>query len=200
MRPFSILAGLLLLLLTVSAHAAEGTPLRVRGTVEQLDANTLRVVSREGENVAVTLAEGFQVSAVERVALADIKEGDFVGVAALPGTDGMLHAQEVVVFPEAARGAGEGHREWDLTPGSTMTNATVAEVARTEGLVLTVKYKDGEKTIAVAEDTPIVTLVPAGADLLTPGTAVFILATRTADGNVVAERVVAGKDGIDPPM
>ena len=28
------------------------------------------------------------------------------------------------------RGTGEGHRPWDLQPGSTMTNATVAKVER----------------------------------------------------------------------
>lgn len=38
-------------------------------------------------------------------------------------------ALEVVVFPEAARGTGEGHRPWDLLPQSTMTNATVADLA-----------------------------------------------------------------------
>ena len=28
----------------------------------------------------------------------------------------------------AARGSGEGHRDWDLLPGSTMTNATVTDL------------------------------------------------------------------------
>ena len=64
MRLASVFAGLLLLLLPLVAHAAEGTPVRVRGTVEQLDGNSLRVTARAGESVSVTLAEGYQVSAV----------------------------------------------------------------------------------------------------------------------------------------
>ena len=46
-----------------------------------------------------------------------------------PQADGTQKALEVVVFPEAARGTGEGHRPWDLLPQSTMTNATVADLA-----------------------------------------------------------------------
>ena len=57
-----------------------------------------------------------------------IQSGKFVGTAAMPGADGSLAALEVLVFPEAARGTGEGHSQWDLQPGSTMTNATVTAV------------------------------------------------------------------------
>ena len=67
----------------------------------------------------------------------------------LPGPDGTLRSLEVLVFPEAARGTGEGHVPWDLEPGSTMTNATVAQLAATpQGRSLTLKYKDGEKTVS----------------------------------------------------
>ena len=51
-----------------------------------------------------------EVSEVYPLALADIKPGSYIGTAAMPQADGTQVALEVLVFPEAARGAGEGHR------------------------------------------------------------------------------------------
>jgi hypothetical protein len=200
MRPISCLAGAILALLVLPALAQEGTPTRIRGTIEKLDGETLVVKSREGQELSVILSNDLKVSAVNKAQLSDIKRGDFIGTAAVPGTDGKLHAQEVLIFPEALRGTGEGYRPWDLTPDSTMTNATVAEVAEgAKGRLLKLKYKDGEKEIDVPME-PVVTLAPGDPDLLQPGTAVFIPATKAANGTLAASRVIAGKDGVQPPM
>jgi hypothetical protein len=201
MRPISCLAAAILALLVVPTFAQEGTPTRIRGTIEKLEGQTLIVKSREGQELSIALANDLKVSAVEKAQLSDIKQGDFIGTAAVPGTDGKLHAQEVLIFPEALRGAGEGHRPWDLTPDSTMTNATVAEVAEgAKGRLLTLKYKDGEKEIEVPMEAPIVTLAPGDPSLLQPGTVVFISATKAGDGTLSTSRVTAGKDGVAPPM
>ena len=124
-----LLAGALIVLVALPAaaqNAPEGTPTRIRGTVEKLDGQTLKVKSREGQELTIALAPNFTVSAVVKKSLGDIKAGDFVGAASTKGTDGKLHALEVLIFPEAMRGTGEGERAWDLTPDSLMTNATVA--------------------------------------------------------------------------
>lgn len=197
----------LLMIVTISALtmspavAQEGTPVHVRGAVERLDGQTLVVKSREGEIVSIALGPDVKINAVVAAKLSDIKAGDFIGSAALPGTDGTLHAQEVLIFPETARGTGEGHRPWDLTPGSTMTNATVAEVVeQTNGRLLRLKYKDGAKDLDVPPDAPVVTLAPGDASLLQPGNGVIVLATKKPDGTLTANVVVAGKDGVNPPM
>ena len=201
MRPISCLAGAILALLVLPALAQEGTPTRIRGTIEKLDGQTLVVKSREGQELSVILSNDLKVSAVNKAQLSDIKQGDFIGTAAVPGTDGKLHAQEVLIFPEALRGTGEGYRPWDLTPDSTMTNATVAEVAEgAKGRSLKLKYEDGEKEIDVPMETPVVTLAPGDTSLLRPGAAVFISAMKAADGTLAASRVIAGKDGVPPPM
>jgi hypothetical protein len=201
MRPIPCLAGAFLALLVLPALAQEGTPTRIRGTIEKLDGQTLVVKSREGQQLSVMLSNDLKVSAVNKAQLSDIKQGDFIGTAAVPGTDGKLHAQEVLIFPEALRGTGEGYRPWDLTPDSTMTNATVAEVAEgAQGRLLKLKYKDGEKQIDVPMEAPVVTLAPGDASLLQPGTAVFIPAMKAADGTLAASRVIAGKNGVQPPM
>jgi hypothetical protein len=201
MRPISCLAGAILALLVLPALAQEGTPTRIRGTIEKLDGQTLVVKTREGQELSVILSNDLKVSAVNKAQLSDIKQGDFIGTAAVPGTDGKLHAQEVLIFPEALRGTGEGYHPWDLTPDSTMTNATVAEVAEgAKGRLLKLKYKDGEKEIDVPMAAPIVTLAPGDPSLLRPGAAVFISAMKAADGTLAASRVIAGKDGVPPPM
>jgi hypothetical protein len=112
-----------------------------------------------------------------------------------------LRAVEVLVFPAAQRGTGEGERVWDLLPDSTMTNATVAEaVTKVEGHSVTLKYKDGEKTISVPPEAPVVTFAPGERALLRPGAAVFVPATKQPDGGFTAARVLVGKDGVVPPM
>ena len=199
-----LFAGALIALLALPAAAQnppEGTPTRIRGTVEKLDGQTLTVKSREGQQLTIALAPNFTVSAVVKKSLADIKAGDYVGAASTKGTDGKLHAIEVLIFPEALRGAGEGERPWDLTPDSLMTNATVAGIASAaQGQVLKVTYKGGESEIIVASDTPVVTFAPGDASLLKPGAAIFIGALKKADGSLSAARVNAEKDGVKPPM
>ena len=199
-----LLAGALMALLALPAGAQNplaGTPTRIRGTVEKLDGQNLTVKSREGPELTIALAPNFTVSAVVKKSLADIKTGDFVGAASTKGTDGKLHALEVLIFPEAMRGTGEGERPWDLTPDSLMTNATVAGIATAaQDQVLKVTYKGGDSEITVAPNTPIVTFAPGDASLLKPGAAVFIGALKKPDGSLSASRVTAEKDGVKPPM
>ena len=200
----SLFAGALIALLAIPAAAQnppEGTPTRIRGTVEKLDGQTLTVKSREGQQLTIALAPNFTVAAVVKKSLVDIKTGDFVGAASTKGTDGKLHALEVLIFPEALRGTGEGERAWDLTPDSLMTNATVAGIASAaQGQALKVTYKGGESEIIVAPNTPVVTFAPGDASLLKPGAAVFIGALKKPDGSLSAARVNAEKDGVKPPM
>ena len=106
----------------------------------------------------------------------------------------------MLVFPEAARGSNEGHIPWDLQPGSTMTNATVAElVATPQGRSLKLRYKDGEKTVVVPDNVPVVTFKPGDRALLVAGAKVVVTA-QLRDGKPTALRANAGRDGFAPPM
>jgi hypothetical protein len=173
---------------------------RLRGTVKSFDGSTLVLAERSGETVTLALAENFSVNEVLAIEPAAIKPGSYVGAAAVPATDGTLRALEVLVFPEGARGSGEGHSPWDLQPGSTMTNATVAELtASPQGRRLTLRYKDGEKTIVVPENVPIVTFKPGDKSLIVPGANVIVFA-QVREGKPTALRALAGRGGFAPPM
>jgi hypothetical protein len=176
------------------------TTTRLRGTVEKLDPSSIVIKERNGETMTVALADNFTVSEVLPVDPAMIQSGVFVGTAAMPGADGSLAALEVLVFPEAMRGTGEGHSQWDLKPGSTMTNATVAGISPgAKGRTMTLRYKDGEKTIVVPDGIPVVTLKPADRSLLVPGAKVIITA-QVRNGQPTAVRAAAGRNGFQPPM
>jgi hypothetical protein len=193
-------AGLALMLSVASVAAQEAT--RVRGTIEKIDGNTLSVKSREGANVTVKLKDNALVTGVTKAALSDIKQHSFIGITAMPQPDGTQKAIEVHIFPEARRGAGEGHRPWDLVPNSTMTNADVEQlVTAVDGPMLTMKYKEGEKKISVPNNATIVQFVNGDKSDLKPGAKIFIAAgTKLPDGSIEAAGINVGKDGLTPPM
>lgn len=187
--------------LVASTVWAQDAMVRVRGTIEKVEGGVYFIKSREGAELKLKLAAGGGVSAIVPAKLADIKPGQYIGVAALPMADGSQKALEVHLFPEALRGLAEGHRPWDLEPKSTMTNANVeAQVAAKDGQVLTLKYKDGEKKIVVPDGIPIVAFAPGDMSDLKPGAKIFVGgAKKLPDGTLETGRVNVGK-GTAPPM
>jgi hypothetical protein len=192
--------GLLLALAAPPANAQEA-PVRVRGTIDRVEGDIYIVKARGGGELKVKLADKATVVALTKASLADIKQGSYVGVAGMPQADGSQKALEVHIFPEAMRGTGDGHRGWDLQPSSTMTNGSVEQTAASsDGQVLTLKYKDGEKKIVVPPDAPIVVYVPGDKSELKAGASIFIsAAVKQADGTLQAPRVNVGR-GVAPPM
>ena len=197
---FSLLAGMLIAAtIGFSAHAAD--QVRIRGTVEKLDGSTLSVKTREGTDASIMLKDGWKISSVAKASVNDIRQGDFVGIASLPTEDGGNGALEVLIFPAAMKGTGEGSYAWDLKPNSSMTNATVANAVKSvDGHTLTVTYKGGEKKIAIPDGTPVVTFAPAEVADLKNGATVFIPSEKAADGSISSSRVVVGTNGVVPPM
>ena len=82
-----------------------------------------------------------------------------------------------------------------------MTNGNVEQTATSsDGQVLMLKYKDGEKKIVVPNDIPIVVYEPGDRAELKPGAAIFIsAATKEPDGTLQTPRVNVGR-GVAPPM
>ncbi|MBB3179773.1 hypothetical protein [Variovorax sp. Sphag1AA] len=188
------------------AQAQEPT-VRVRGVIEQVDSKSMTVKDRSGEVVTLVRPADMNVSEVVPLTMADIKPNSFVGAGATPQPDGTQRAVEVLVFPEAARGTGEGFRPWDYMPNGTMTNATVATLAEAPsstpgGQKMVLRYKDGEQTVIVPPGTPIVTFKPGNADqaaLVVPGAKVVVTA-QVKDGKPTAMRMLVGRNGFTPPM
>jgi len=201
-RRLLMAVGLAAILPTSITWSQDAPPVRVRGTIERIESPVFLVKSRDGAELKIVLADNAVAVGVVKATLADIKPGSFVGIGAMPQADGTQRALEVLIFPDAMRGTGEGHYPWDLQPKSTMTNGNVEQsVTGVDGETLTVKYKDGEKKIIVPPGVPIVTFVPGDKADLKPGIKIFIVAAKKLpDGTLQAARVNYGKDGLTPPM
>lgn len=186
--------------LALAQAPPQGTPIRVRGTVDKLDGKTLTVKLKDGQTQPVTLADDVNVIALVKKTLDDLKPGDTVASTGIKGTDGKIHAIEVRVLPRPFADGGRQY-PWDLTPDSIMTNATLGTITKTsDGAVLHVTFKEGESDYTIGPDTVILANGPGDASLLTPGAAVVAFALKQDDGKVTSRVVFAEKDGIKPPM
>jgi dienelactone hydrolase len=178
--------------------AAAGRSVRLRGTLQSITSDSATIRTRAGDLVTVVLPADLVVNESFPMELSDIKAGTYVGVGGMPLPDGSQRAIGVTVFPESARGTNEGHYPYDFAPESTMTNATVADVAAApEGRKLRLRYTDGEKTIIVPPGTPIVSFKPGDRSLLVPGAGVAVT-VREIEGKPTALRISAGRNGTNP--
>jgi hypothetical protein len=200
-----------LTLLLVSATAAAQPPPRVRGVIQAIEDQTLVVdtepfvsaIERNRRNedavVRLTLTDMTGINGVEKRTMADITDNTFVGATAVKDRNGRWQATEVHIFPEAMRGAGEGHYAWDL-PDSTMTNgAATGIVAKGRGGSLNVRHAGGTVEIDVTRRTQFVALTAGSRALLVPGATVMALAAP-ANGSATAVAVIAETNGVKPPM
>jgi hypothetical protein len=200
-------AGLCVLCSAVSAQAPAAAPatpipapMRLRGTIEKIDGARITVRERSGEILVLAVPENLTINEVMPIEMSAIQPGAFIGTAALTKADGSLEALEVVVFPEAARGTGEGHFAWDLMPQSTMTNATVSGLSSgPKGRELSLRYKDGEKKVVVPDGVPVVTFKPGDPSLIVVGARIFATA-MLRDGVPTLSRITVGRNGFAPPM
>jgi len=179
---------------------------RIRGAVEKIDGQNLEVKSRDGKNVKAVMSENVRFTAMVKASLNDLTPDTYIGVTAMPQADGSQKAIAIHIFQPAQRGTGEGHRPWDLQPGSTMTNAAIATtVAGSDGQVVTVRYKDkdkvDEKKVIVTPQTVIVRYLPGDRNEIKAGVSVMLNnAKPLPDGRVEAPTVSYGRDGLVPPM
>jgi outer membrane lipoprotein SlyB len=196
------IAGLALILTASAAVAQQAPPTRIRGQIEKADGAMLSVKVRDGSMLNVKVADNARVSALVKASLADIKTDTFIGIAGMPQPDGSIKAFSVHIFLPAQRGVvPDRHGPWDAKPGSTMTNAYVANrVTGKDGETLTVKYKDGEKKVVVTPDTVIAAAAPGNKSELKAGTPIIIFGwEKQPDGSVLAKVMYVGRN-VTPAM
>jgi hypothetical protein len=189
----------------LSSVSAQAQNVRVRGSIEKLDGNTLMVKSRDGAELKLTLKDNVRVGGVVKASLTDVKADTNVAITSKPRPDGSLEAVELRIFP-AGQPFNSFHSDWDLMPNSFMTNGSLqTSVAGVDGQVLTVKYKvkdkpDEEKKITVTPKTIIATTVAGTKADLKPGLKVFVAgAPKLPDGSLDVAAIQVEKE-IPPPQ
>ncbi|TWF50322.1 hypothetical protein [Neorhizobium alkalisoli] len=187
-------------MLAIMQSAGAADRVRISGTIESLNGDTLMVKSLDGKEIMVMMKPGLNVMGIKNASVADIKPGDFVGVGSQPTQSGINGAVQVVIFPASMKGTGEGDRAWSVRPNGSMTNATVADAVKdVNGPVLTLAYQGGQRKISIPDGTTIVALSPATRDDLKAGAGVSVQGQGGDDNMVTADAVRVGIAGATPP-
>jgi len=193
--------------LTASAALAQQQPqtVRVSGTIERLDGNTVYGKGPDGGAITLKLAENVAITAVSKATFADIKPGDYVGTGGVPQADGSQKAVELRIFPRPQADGGHYSDDWNGAPNGTMTNGFVQPVG-TVGATLAgagdpsivVKYPQGEKRIVIPANAHVVRNAFGTKDDLKAGASFRAQATKQPDGAYTASAINVGRDGARP--
>jgi hypothetical protein len=186
--------------LTATAQPQSPQPVRVRGVIQSFDGQKLSIETKSGV-VNLSMSDATGINGLQAKKVGDIGDNAFIGATAVKTAAGRWQATEIHIFPEAMRGAGEGHYAWDL-PDSSMTNGAVTgNTSGKAGRTLRVKYAGGETDVDVTRKTAIVALTQGNRELLKPGATVFALALPPqGSGTATAIAVIAETNGVKPPM
>jgi hypothetical protein len=191
--------------LAVSAAVAQqqqSQTLRISGTIERVDGNTIYGKGADGTAITLKLADKTAITAVLKATFADIQPGDYVGTGGIPQADGSQKAVELRIFPKPQEDGGHFSAEWYGAPNGTMTNGFVKPVTVTATATgagdpsIVVKYPQGEQRIIISASTHLVRNVLGDRDDLKLG-AVFRAqaATKQPDGTYTAAAIAVGRDG-----
>jgi hypothetical protein len=193
------IVGIAAFALCLSSSIAAARIHIVRGTIEKADASSLVIKQAAGPDLTVKLASDVKVFGVEAATISDVKEGEWIGVGAMPEPDGSQKAIEVTIFAPSQRGLGAGFRPW-TRPGSTMTNGTAGSpVTGVDGRVVTVSYQGGEKKIVIGKDAKIRRYVAGSKAELKPGARIALYnPEKLPDGSFRAVRVNVGIGAMVP--
>jgi hypothetical protein len=188
------------MVLTATLAVAQ-QPGRIRGQIEKVDGSMLSVKTRDGAIVNVKIDDKSHVSALVKASLADIKPDTYIGFAGVPQPDGSIQAFSIHVLPAALRGIGQGERPWDGRPGSTMTNAFAgSSVTSTNGQILMIKNKDGEKKVLITPTTAFAVAAPIEKSDFHVGAQIIIFAAeKQPDGSMLVKVMYVGR-GVTPAM
>jgi hypothetical protein len=219
-----------LLFSSVTAIAAPpAAPTRIRGTLSSVDTGKIVVHTTTGEDLPIALTPDTKYLGVINSSLDKIEQGSYIGTATKTVGSNQI-ALEVVVFPPAMKGIGEGHYAWDKLPDTTlsghsytssaMTNGSVAAVsapsaasvnsAMTNGSVSAASAQNGVKKLTVTyKGGEQSIIVPPTAPVVTFRPATTADLTKGASvfiqavnngGQEMAGFVAVGIDGVKPPM
>ena len=168
----------------------------IRGTVTAFDGKVISVNSREGGAVQVELPDNVAVAGTATFTLADLKEGQSLGVTTVKRADGAIVAIDVRPIPATAA---LGLSPFDLQPGSTMNNGLLeGNVQSAGGNEITLNYKSGAVKVLVPPVTPMSRAVPGNRSDIKAGETIFIAARATEDGKFTALRVQVSTNGVKP--
>ena len=77
---------------TAPAEAMSNPPIRLRGTIDKVEFESITVRERSGEVITLVRPGSMEVTEVVPIKLSEIKAGSYIGTAAMPQADGTQRA------------------------------------------------------------------------------------------------------------
>jgi hypothetical protein len=129
-------AAVIVLALSSGAVADDAPAMKtslVRGTVESFAGKILAVKTAAGAVISLPVTGSTHFAIVLKRNFGQLKPSDYIGVTAVPGSDGHLRAEEIHTIP--LHGMNEGQYPWDHHP-STVAAGPVMAGSMTNGTVM----------------------------------------------------------------
>ena len=176
------------------------------GQVQSVGDNSITIQNKSGV-FHINITQPLTTYKVVPSDLNHMTDNDYIGVASMQAADGTEVAKQIFVFPSELRGAVEGSVLVDPQPGSAaqsrMTNGSVSlrhaaeshsrmtngVVQKGGGTTLVVRYQDGEQTISVPANVPVVGVVPGEVQLAAGDTA-YAKTDKQADGTLTTHMIL----------
>lgn len=142
------LVGLTLAATALFSVAALAAPERerIRGTVTAISGDMLTVHTTTGEELPIAIGGDTKYLGVVKASLDNVEQGAYIGTAT-KSVGGMEVALEVVVFPPAMKGTGDGHYPWDKLPDTTLSGGAKTDSTMTNGSVTAVAAPGGAAAV-----------------------------------------------------
>jgi hypothetical protein len=176
------------------------------GQIQSVGDNSITIQNKSGV-FHINITQPLTTYKVVPSDLNHMTDNDYIGVASMQAADGTEVAKQIFVFPSEFRGAVEGSVLVDPQPGSAaqsrMTNGSLSlphaaeshsrmtngVVQKGRGTTLVVRYQDGEQTISVPANVPVVGVVPGEVQLVAGETA-YAKTDKQADGTLTTHMVL----------
>jgi len=194
----AIVSGAAVLSMAASIAMAQ-VPQSLRGKIDSVMGQTLIVKARDGSMTNVKLADDVHVFNLKQASLADLKQGKLVGTTATGQMSGPQKAVEIYIFPD------EPKHERNVPAkvmgrGNDILSYTEGTILDSENQVLTIKYTDGEKKLAMPANVRIVMLVPATVTDIKAGQYFLVPNGKPQSLATLAPTIIVGSDRVDFAM
>lgn len=188
----------------------DAEPEHFRGQVTRVEPSAIIVRTREGKTVRMATSDATTTITLSKGSFSSVDFGTYVGAVAVRMDEYSpivrdsavwLHkGYELRIIDEQLRGIALGHKKWDLTPDSIISQGWVDDI---EVRVISIKWgpTDYDETdVEVPRDVPILRMSLGDKSQINAGAHVMVGAAKGADGKYAAAYIFVGKDGIVPPL
>lgn len=124
----------------IAADALAMKPSLIRGTVDSFNGKTLAIKTDTGAVVSLPVSPSTHFAVVLKRSFDQLKPDDYLGVTAVPGTNGHLRAEEIHTIP--LRGMGEGQYPWAHHPDNVATATPATPGSMTNGTLMRIHPAD----------------------------------------------------------